>query len=54
MGSTEFSGRLAVFLKSLCILIKRPRAAIPLLQVVLRIYTGKYDRDLYILLALKI
>jgi len=54
MESAEFSGTLAVFLMSLCVLIWCPRAAIPLLQDVFHICTGKYDRDLYVLLALKI
>lgn len=54
MEFTEFSGRLAVFLMFPLHSIMMPKVSVPLLQIVLHTYTAKCERDLNVLLAIKV
>lgn len=54
MEFTEFSGRLAVFLMFPLHSVMMPKVSVPLLQIVLHTYTTKCERDLNVLLAIKI
>lgn len=54
MEFTELSGRLAVFLMFPLHSIMMPKVSVPLLQIVLHTYTAKCERDLNVLLAIKV